>query len=189
MNINDIGKNSFIIMDGEPYEVLDIHVFRMQQRKPVAQTKIKNLINGKVLSKTFHQNDTLEEAGVEKIKSKFIYSHRDEYWFCDEKDTSKRFKLNREVLSDATLFLKPGTIIESIKFDDRIINIKLPIKMDLMVVEAPPSIRGNTAQGGTKTVVLETGAKIAAPLFIEEGDIIRVNTETAAYAERVEKGK
>ncbi len=166
----------------------------------MAQTKIKNLINGKVLSRTFHQNESIIEAEVEKVKSKFIYNHRDEYWFvpyrdevsgaglCGEKDRFGRFSLNREAIGNAVLFLKPNTIIESLKFEDKIINIKLPIKIDLKVVEAPPSIKGDTAQGGTKTVVLETGAKISTPLFIEEGDLIRVNTETGEYAERAEKG-
>ena len=92
-------------------------------------------------------------------------------------------------MGDQAEFLKPNLEVLAIMFDEKIINIELPIKIDCRVIEAPPALRGDTAQGGAKTVVIETGAKIIAPLFIGEGDVIRVNTQTGEYAERVEKAK
>ncbi|MEK7568786.1 MAG: elongation factor P, partial [Patescibacteria group bacterium] len=85
-------------------------------------------------------------------------------------------------------FLKANTIVTAMVFDEKIIGVRLPIKVDLLVKEAPPAVRGNTVQGGTKEVTLETGATIYTPMFINEGDLIRVNTETGEYADRVEKG-
>ena len=84
-------------------------------------------------------------------------------------------------------FLKPNSVIDALVFDEKIIALKIPIKVELLVKEAPPAVRGNTAQGGTKQIILETGAAVNAPLFVNEGDIVRVNTEVASYVERVDK--
>lgn len=172
-------------MDGEPYEVLDYAFLRMQQRKPVAQTKIKNLITGKVTNQTFHQSDSFEEAYLEHQKAKFLYAHRGDFVFCEADNPAKRFTLTGEQVGDQGKFLKPNTQIDAVLFDGKIINIILPIKIDLKVVEAPPTIKGGTATGGNKLVKLETGAEINVPMFIEADDIVRVNTQTGEYTERV----
>jgi elongation factor P len=118
----------------------------------------------------------------------FIYHNRGQYWFNDKGNPKNRFFLTEEVIGNAGQFLKAATEVKAFKFKGKIINIELPIKVDLKVTEAPPAVRGDTAQGGTKTVTLETGAKVNVPLFINEGDIIRVNTASGEYTERVEKG-
>jgi len=162
----------------------------MQQRKPVAQLRIKNLITGKVQNYAAHQNETFKEAEVEIFPVKFIYQHQGEFWFQELNNPKNRFSLKSDILSKTVQYLKPDIEIKAFKFSnknekDRIINIELPIKMDFKVIEAPPAVRGNTAQGGTKTVILETGAKVNVPLFIDEGDRVRINTATGEYAERV----
>ncbi len=187
LNYNDLRTGTFFILDGQPYEVLEFNFLRMQQRKPVAQTKIKNLISGKVISRNFQPNETFEEAEIDYKKAKFLYSHREKFVFCEANNPSARFELPAESIGEAKKFLKPNSEIEIIAFEDKIITINLPIKMDFKVIEAPPAIRGNTAQGGTKVVTIETGAQINAPLFIEKGDIIRINTQTEQYVERAEK--
>ncbi|TSC91042.1 MAG: elongation factor P [Parcubacteria group bacterium Gr01-1014_2] len=187
LGMNDLRIGTFFIVEGQPFEVLFSQHLKMQQRRPVMQTKIKNLITGKIVERNFQQSDYFEEADIQKKEVKFLYSHRDEFWFSETDDSSKRFKLGNDIIGEASKFLKPNTIITSLLFNSQIINIKLPVKMDFKVVEAPPSTRGNTAQGGTKQVKLETGAMVDAPLFINEGDIIRINTQTGEYAERVEK--
>lgn len=169
--------------------VLETHHLKMQQRRPVVQTRMRNLANGKILERNFAQSDVFEEADVQRVKVKFLYAHRDKYWFSYEKDPAKRFELGEDILGSQTKFLKSNTVLEAIMFEDKIITVELPIKMDFKVTEAPPAIRGDTAQGGVKQITLETGAILNAPLFIEEGDIIRVNTEEAVYVERVEKSK
>jgi len=187
LGMNDLKVGIFFIMEGQPYEVLYSQHLKMQQRRPVMQTKIKNLLTGKIIERNFQQSDYFEEADIQKKGVKFLYSRRGEFWFSDVDDFSKRLKLDREIIGEPAVFLKPNTIVTSLLFNGNIINIELPVKMDFKVIEAPPSSRGNTAQGGTKQVKIETGATVNVPLFIEEEDIIRVNTQTGEYTERVEK--
>lgn len=117
----------------------------------------------------------------------FVYESKGEYWFTTPGKPSERFTLPGDTIGDDIRFLKARTIIDAIVFDDRVISIKIPIKVELLVKEAMPAVKGNTSSGATKEVVLETGATIQVPMFINEGDIIRVNTETGEYTERVEK--
>lgn len=189
LGINDLKPKTIIIIDDEPYEVLSANFLKMQQRKPVLQTRLKNLINGKVIDRNIQHSEQFEEAEIGRLTVEFLYHHRDEYWFCEAGNRSKRFQLEESILGDNKNFLKPGIPIDAFQFNGKIINISLPIKMEFKVVEAPPGIKGDTAQGGTKVVTIETGAKVAVPLFINEGDIIRINTETGEYVERVEKAK
>ncbi len=188
ISVNELKPKTFFIFEGQPWVILESHHLKMQQRRPVVQTRMRNLLNGKIVERNFAQSDTFEEADIKREEVKFLYSHRDEYWFSKKDDPSKRFKLEEEILGDATKYLKNNLLVGAILFNDRIINIELPVKMDFKVVEAPPAIRGDTAQGGVKQVVIETGATVNTPLFVEEGDTIRVNTETGDYVERVSKG-
>lgn len=181
----DLTKGVLFIMDGAPYEVLETHFLRMQQRKAVVQTRIRNLITGKLLDRNFQASDSFEEAEIERKKAIFIYQTKGEYWFHAEGDPKARFSLSAEIVGDQGQFLKPNTKVETMVFEDRVIKVDIPVKMDFKVIEAPPSIKGNTAQGGTKVVTIEGGAKISAPLFINEGEMIRVNTQTGQYVERV----
>ena len=187
LEYNEILKGRVILLDGEPYEVLDAHVFRKQQRKPVNQTKLRHLITGKVTEQSFHVSEKVEEADLSTKSVKYLYTNRGERWFCAESNPSDRFMLSEETIGTGGQFLKPNRIVEALVFDEKIIGVKLPIKMDLKVTEAPPAVKGNTAQGGSKLITLETGATLNAPLFINEGDIVRVNTIEGAYVERVDK--
>jgi len=189
LNYNELKPGVVFILDGEPYEVLEFSFLRMQQRKPVAQTKIRNLITGKILNRNFQHTESFQETEIDYKKVKFLYSHRNKFIFCDIQNPSARFELPAEIIGEKAKFFKPNSEVEVVSFQGKTINIRLPIKMDFKVVEAPPSTRGNTAQGGTKTVTIETGAQISVPLFINEGDIIRINTQTGEYVERVEKSK
>ena len=182
--VNDLKPKVFFIYEDQPYVVLETHHLKMQQRRPVVQTRMRNLLNGKVLERNFAQSDTFEPADISRKNVKFLYNHREQYWFCDEKDVSKRFQLSQEIIGDGVKFLKPNTILESLLFNDEVINVTLPIKMTFKVLEAPPSIKGDTATGGNKQVKIDTGAYVNAPLFINEGESIIVNTETGEYVER-----
>lgn len=199
LSINALQNEIYVVYEETPYQVMEVRHLHVGRGSSSVQTKLKNLKTGQVLARNFKPADTFEEADIEKQKVKYLYSHRNEFWFCEESNprlrqgfdgqTSNRFKLSLEQLGDSTHFLKQNTIVEALKFKGNILNITLPIKMDLKVIEAPPGVRGNTTQGGTKTVTIETSAQIIVPLFINEGDIIRVNTQTGEYVERVEKGK
>lgn len=182
----DLKKGVRIILDGQPYEVLQANSLKKAQRRPVIQTKIKNLITGSVFDRNFQQGDTFNEAELIKLSAKFLYARRDEYFFCQEQNPAKRFALGKEQIGESGKFLKQNQVVEVIIFEEKIVNIILPIKVQLKVVESPPGVQGDRAQGGTKIIILETGAAINAPLFIEESDIIEVNTQTQEYVRRIE---
>ncbi len=172
-----------------PCEVLDYHVARTQQRKPQNQTKLRSLISGKAYNATFHVSDKVEEADITKREIKFLFANKGEFWFCDPTDPSNRFKLDEKLIVNSIKFLKPNEIVTGLIFtndddEEQIISVKLPVKMTFTVKEAPPSIKGNTANGGGKVVILENGTSINAPFFVETGDKIIVNTESGEYAER-----
>jgi elongation factor P len=185
LEYNEITLRKYIIFENEPYEVLASHVFRKQQRKPVNATKLRNLLSGRIVEHSFHVSDKVEEADIDTKKVKFLYTNRGEYWFCEEKDPSNRFKLEESVLGPAIKFIKTNSTIDALMFDEKIFGVKIPIKVELKVTEAPDAVRGDTAKGGNKQITLETGVVINAPMFVKEGDIVRINTETGEYAERV----
>ncbi len=187
LDYTDLKPGTKFLLDGDPFVVLEYTFKKKQRQKPTVQTKIKNIITGSVVEKAFTQNDSIKEAEVEIEEVKFLYENRGEFWFCKPNNPGDRFKLESDLIGTGAKFLKQNSIVKAQKFNDEIIGIDLPIKLELKVVEAPPAVRGNTAQGANKQVVLETGATINTPIFISEGDIIRVNTEKEEYVERVTK--
>jgi len=191
LEYNEIRERTYINFEGEPYEIVASHVARKQQRKPVNQVKMKNLITGRVIEHTFQVSDKADQADLKKKKVQFIYENRGEFWFTPEGDPKGRFALTSDTVGDAKKYIKEKDVIDALVFsngdDERIIGISLPIKVDLKVIECPPNIKGDTATGGNKPATVETGAVVNVPLFINVGDIIRVNTETGEYIERTEK--
>lgn len=185
--MNNLKPGIIFLYNGQPHEVLEANHLKVAQRRPVMQTKFKNLITGVVLYENFQQSDSFEEAEVSRESCRFIYANRGQYWFHKIGKPSERFFLEEKLVGNRKLFLKPNSDLDISFFKEKAIEINLPVKMDFKVIEAPPSIKGDTAQGGNKEVTIETGAKIKTPLFIEEEDIIRVNTNTGEYAERVTK--
>ena len=185
LEYNEITLRKYIILDGEPYEVLDSHIFRMQQRKPQNKTKLRNLISGSTKEVSFQSSDKAEEADIDKKGIKYLFNNKGEWWFSELNDPSKRFKLDEVLLNGTGKFLKANTTVDALMFGERVIGVKVPAKVELKVTDAPPAVKGDTAKGGNKVVTLETGATITAPLFVAEGDVIRINTETGEYMERV----
>lgn len=180
----DLKKGTQFIYENQPWEVLDSLHVKMAQRRPVVQTKIKNLLNGSVQEKTFQQGDMFDEAEIVRKNIKFLYSNKGQYFFCEENDPSKRFSFTEDQIGTKAKFFKPNSLVVGLVFNDKIINVLAPIKVQLKVKEAPPGIKGDRAQGGTKEAVLESGAVIQVPLFIEEGDVIEINTELEEYVKR-----
>lgn len=184
---NELTKGLTIVLEGQPYEIIETSFLFKGRGHSVLQTKLKNLITGNLVSRTFHPSDTFEEAEILKFKAKFLFRHKSRYFFCEESTPTKRFDLAEEQIGKTAKFLKPNQIVEGLAFEGKIINISLPIKIRLKVKEAPPGIKGNRAEAGTKQVVLETGAIINAPLFIKDGDVVEVNTETGEYVRRTDE--
>ncbi|MBI5134511.1 MAG: elongation factor P [Candidatus Taylorbacteria bacterium] len=192
LEYNEITVRKYIVIEGAPYEVIENHIARTQQRKPQNQTKVKNLLTGRLSNMTFHAADKVAEAEIDTREAKFLYTSKGEFWFCDANNPAKRFKISAEILGPKALFLKANTVYDTMVFVDpenedgegTIFGVKLDPTVDLKVVEAPPGIKGDTARGGNKLVKVETGAMVTVPLFVNEGDTIRINTETGEYRER-----
>ncbi len=187
LSYNEILPKTIINYNNEPYEVLSSHVFRMQMRKPVNQTKLRQLVGGKVVEIAFHQNETVTEADVGKMQAQYLYTNRGESWFAEEGNAKNRFSFPEDTVHDKVQWLVPNTSVEVLTYEEKPMTIKIPVKVELVVKDAPPAVKGNTVSGGTKLVELATGAKINVPLFINTGDIVRINTDTGDYTERVEK--
>ena len=185
LSYNEIVPKTVIEYENAPYEVLSSHVFRMQQRKPVNQTKLRHLITGRVTEISFHQNESVPEADISTISATFLYTNRGESWFCEKGNPKNRFSFPEEVVHDKVQWLIPNTEVETMVYKEKPVTLKIPIKADLKVTDAPPAVKGDTATGGNKLVTLESGATVLTPLFINPGDVLRINTETGEYVERV----
>ncbi len=181
----DLKKGTIFIYNGQPCAVLDFSLNFQGRGGSTAQIKMKNLITGNALSKVFHPGDNFEEANIDKIQLKFVYVNKGQYIFSEATNSSKRITLDAEQVAGGG-FLKPGQAITGLMFNETIVNIELPVKVQLKVKEAAAYLRAGRAEAGTKEVVLETDAKAQAPSFIKEGDIIEINTQTGEYVRRVE---
>lgn len=189
LDYNEIKTGKYIVYKDEPFEILDYHVARTQQRKPQNQVKMRSLVNGRAVNETFHVSDTVAEADITKRDVKYLYSNKGEFWFCNPEKPSERFTLAETIIGDGAKFLKENALVTSLVFEydgeEKIIGIKLPVKMEFVIKDCPPNIKGNTATGGNKPATLENGAVVNVPLFLNVGDKIMVNTETSEYVERV----
>ena len=187
LSYNEIVQKKIIVYNGEPYEALSSHVFRMQQRKPVNQTKLKHLVSGKVLEISFHQSETVPEADISRMQATYLYTNRGESWFAEEGNPKNRFSFPEAAVGDKVKWLIQNAPVEVMLYNDEPMTIMIPIKVELKVVDAPPAVKGDTATGGNKQVKLESGAVVNTPLFINVGDVLRINTDTGEYVERAEK--
>ncbi|MEK9148327.1 MAG: elongation factor P [Patescibacteria group bacterium] len=187
LTINDLKNKMIILIDGAPYQVLEVKHLHMGRGGSSIQTRIKNLLTDQVFSRNFKPADTFREANVEKRELAYLYAHRGEYFFAPKDKPANRLNVRADQIGEIKLWLKAGTIVSAFFLNDKLVGINTPIKVDLEVAEAPPGVKGDTVSGATKTVTLETGAKIQTPLFVDTGDIVRINTETGEYVERVRK--
>ena len=184
LGYGDLKKGMTIEMDGSPYLVVDYERSKMQQRAPVMRIRLKDVRTGRVIDKTFQGYDVkLTPALVEHRNAQYIYDDEDMYYFMDT-GTYEQFPLSREQLGDALRYLVEEMSVEVLFYRGQPVTVDLPNNVDLTVVEAPPGVKGDTAQGGTKPITLETGLTIQAPLFINEGEKVKVDTRTGAYLSR-----
>lgn len=184
LSISDLQVGTFLIYNGAPHQLIYREHSKHGRGGAILRSKIKNLLSGAVLDITFKGNESFEEAEMSRAKAGFTYSEGNKCNFMDLKNF-EQFELDKNQIGTQADFLKEGVEVDVLSWNGRPINISLPFKVDLKVVEAPPAIKGNSAGAVTKPVVLETGAKLNAPIFIKSGDLIKVNTQTGEYVERV----
>jgi len=184
LSINDIKIGTIFKYNGQPYQAIFVNHSKQARSGAVLQTKIKNLVTGQVLEKNFRPSDKFEEVDLVRKKANYLYREGNKYFFMDDENYDQFF-LEKDVLKDKVNYLKESMAVNILYFDEQIIAVELPPKVELKVVEAPEGVKGDTTGSATKTIELETGYKLNAPLFVKEGDIVKVNTETGEYVERV----
>ena len=181
--MNEIKIGKVLQINNEPFVVSKTDHHKMGRGGAVLKVKMKNLISGTVLEKTFQGNDKAEEAKTEKRKANYLYKDERNAFFMDNINF-EQFEIALDQIGERVKFMKDGIDVDVLYFNDNPVAIELPIKMTFKVISAPPGVKGNSAGNVTKQVELETGAIINAPMFINEGEMIKVNTETEEYAER-----
>lgn len=185
LSISDIQKGSVCKIGNEPYEVVWTQHVQMGRGGAILRLKIKSLKDGKVLEKTLKGSDTLDSADLTRSKVNFLYADGTGFHFMDN-ETYEQFSFDTQKVGDKKNWLKEGVQVTLLKSDDQPLIIQLPIKMDFKVTSTPDGVKGDTAQGKvTKTAEIETGYEIQVPLFVKQDDIIKINTETGEYVERV----
>ncbi len=187
LNISDIKTGKKIVLDGEPFAVTYSEHSKMGRAGAVLRTKLRNMATGAVIDKTFQGADKVKEADISKSTAQFLYADGDDYHFMDDA-TYEQFILGANAIGDTHLYLTEGLPVTMLNYNGAPITIELPIKVTLAVTDAPPGIKGDTRSGGGgKVVTLETGATVSAPLFINVGDRIIINTERGEYVSKAQE--
>jgi elongation factor P len=179
----DLRPGVKVELDGSPYVVTDYQWVKPGKGGAFMRTKLKNMKTGAIIDRTFRTDEKLPKAEVEDRKVQFLYHDGDVYHFMDT-ESFDQFSMDEKQLGEASGFLKEEMIISILNHRGEPIGVVLPTFVELRVVETDPGFRGDTASGGSKPATLETGATIQVPLFINVGDLLRVDTRTSAYVER-----
>lgn len=183
LTLTEIKTGKKILFNEEPYLVLEYQHSKTGRAGAVLRTKLKNLVTGAIIDHTFQGADKVEEAEMGKVKAQYLYREGENLVFMDM-ESYEQFSFSDEALSDASKYLLEGTEVAALAWNGVPLNIEIPIKVTLAVIEAPPNVKGDTASGGDKVVTLETGLQVTTPLFVEAGDRIIVNTEKGTYVSR-----
>jgi len=184
IDVHQLRKGTTFTLDGELFKVIDFQHHKPGRGKAVIRTKIRNLRSGATIDKNFISGDRVEDVRVERIAVQYLYTDGTFYYFMNN-ETYEQMLLSAAVLGDSIKYLIDNMELNISMFDGEPIDIDLPINVDLKVVDAPMAVVGDTATGVTKEVTLESGLKINVPLFVKEGDTIRVDTRSDEYVTRV----
>jgi elongation factor P len=184
LSITDLKKGTLFQYEGTPYRVVEYGQKVMGRGGSIVNVRIKSLIDGKVLEKTFKGNETLDSADVSNQSVQYLYSDGNTFYFMNE-DSFEQFEVPADLVGDGAGYLKEGDRVQLQFFDERPINVELPKNVPLKVTYAESVVKGDTANAVTKDATLETGLTIRVPAFVKTGDLISVDTSTGAYRERV----
>ncbi|MDH4361866.1 MAG: elongation factor P [Nitrospirota bacterium] len=171
-------------LDGQPYYIVEFQHVKPGKGGAFVRTKLKGYKTGNVIDRTFRSGEKFDEPNLEECEMQFLYSTGEEYAFMDIK-SFEQFTYPKSQLGENVDLLKENTVAKILLYHDEPIAVELPVFMELTVVETDPGIRGDTASGGTKLAVVETGASVKVPLYLEAGEVIKIDTRTRAYVERV----
>ncbi len=181
---SDIRRGLKIELDGKPFIVIEFLHVKPGKGGAFVRTKLKNMETGQVIDKTFRSGERLTPADLDEREMQFLYKDQDGYHFMDN-NTYEQIFLTENQLGEAKNYLQDNLTIKVLFFNDKPIGIELPTTVSLRVERTDPGLRGDTATGGTKPATMETGLVVQVPLFINEGDLLKVDTRTGEYVERV----
>jgi len=171
-------------MDGSVMQIIEFQHVKPGKGAAFVRTKLRNVITGAVIEKTFNPTDKYPPAHIERREAEYLYSDGELYYFMDN-ETYEQTPLNGDILGDSFKFVKENTTCKILSYQGNVFGVEPPMFMELTVTEAEPGVKGDTATGATKPVTLETGVQIKVPLFVNEGDVVKVDTRTGEYLERV----
>ncbi len=183
ISTNDFRPGVVVILDGDLCAVVSSQHVKRGRGSAYVRAKIRNLKSGAITERTFNAGERVPHAYLDRREMQFLYHEDENYVFMDQ-ESYEQVVLGRDLLGDATLYLKDNTVVTVVRFEDRPIAVDLPNSVDLAVVETAPGFRGDTATGGSKPARLETGAMVQVPFFVEVGEVVRVDTRTGEYIER-----
>lgn len=186
MNIEDVHKNSKLLIDGIPYNVDDADFMKPGKGHAIYRLKLRNLLDNSTLDRTYHSGDKVEEVTITNIEMQYLYREADHYVFMDTSSFEQHL-ISQELIGDKKYYLKDGTIVTVVMMEDRPIDIIPPTFVELKVVGSTVTTKSDTITAQTKAVAVETGFTVGAPPFIKEGDILKIDTRTGTYVERVTK--
>lgn len=186
MDTSDIRKNLKIMLDGVPYAVADFQFVKPGKGQAFTRVKLRNLETGAVLEKTFKSGEKLEPADVEQRTLQYIYPDGENFVFMDA-NTGEQIMVPRDKMEDEAMWLADGMTVEVTLLSGNALGVELPAHVELEITQSDPGVKGDTASGATKPATLSTGAVVQVPLFIEEGEWIKIDTRTGSYLERVKK--
>jgi elongation factor P len=181
---SDLRKGLKISIDGDPYIITDFQFSKPGKGQALYRCKLKNMISGNTMDRTYRSGDKFEKADLQEFPMQYLYNDGDGYHFMNTK-TYEQVSLTNEQVGDASNFLKDNMEVSILFYQDMPISITLPNFVELVVTKSDPGVRGDTATGATKPATLETGHTIQVPLFIEEGELLKIDTRTGEYVERV----
>ena len=170
--------------DGNVYQIVEFQHVKPGKGAAFVRTKLKNVITGGVVEKTFRPTEKMPKAHIERKDYEYLYSDGDLYYFMDQ-ESFEQMPLNQEQLGDALKFVKENMVVKVLSYKGNVFGIEPPTFVELVVTETEPGFKGDTTTGATKPATLETGATINVPLFVNQEDTIRVDTRTGEYMERV----
>jgi elongation factor P len=186
MDTSDIRKNLKIMLDAVPYAVTEYQFVKPGKGQAFTRVKLRNLLSGTVLEKTFKSGEKLEPADIDQRTMQYIYPEGDDFVFMDA-NTGEQLNVPREKMESEAKWLADGMNVEITVLSGNPIGVELPAHVELEITQSDPGVKGDTASGATKPATMSTGAVVQVPLFIEEGEWIRVDTRTGSYLERVKK--
>ena len=181
---SDLRKGLKVEIDGDPYAIVQFQFVKPGKGQALYKCKLKNMVTGAQFDRTFRSGEKFNEANLEEQQMEYLYSDGDGYHFMNTSTYEQEF-MTKEQVGDAIDFLKENTVCDILLFDGRPIGISLPNFIDLRITQADPWVKGDTASGDTKPATLETGYKLQVPPFVEEGQLVRIDTRTGQYVERV----